>query len=277
LLFAPPLFELHRVTVAYGERALFHELSFSGPRSRLVGIVGPSGAGKSTLLNLLAGLDRPIDGSVRVLGREVPQAEGRELAEHRARVGLVLQSGNLLGHQTAEENAALPMLLRGVRRRDALAQARAFLARLGLAGLERRYPSALSGGEAQRVAVARALACGARVILADEPTASLDPESSRQVFAALALAAKSYGRGVVIVSHDPRVHAACDEVLEIRAGKLERVRDFGAGDLLDLDARRSGRATQGSEPERATLGAPWVLGDTDSFRDSFAGAYPDTL
>jgi ABC-type lipoprotein export system ATPase subunit len=216
----PSLLRLADLTVCHGERALFFNLNHEvGPEVRCLGLVGASGSGKTTLLHLLGGLSSPTLGQLEVLGQQVPRTAAA-LARYRQRTALVLQSGNLLGAQTLEENAALPLLIRGVEFKFALGRARWALGQVGLDGLERRRPDQVSGGEAQRAAVARALVSEARLILADEPTASLDTASAGKVFAALKLAAARPGCAVVIASHSPGVYGVCDRVLTLTESSL---------------------------------------------------------
>lgn len=242
----PPLLRLWNLTKIQGHNVLFEAQDFCiGSRTRVLGLVGASGSGKTTLLHLMAGLERPTHGSLDVLGRPVPTRRGGALRRHLERTALVLQTGNLLGHLTLEENVALPRLLRGERRDDALAEARVALNLLGLHHQGRRLPAQVSGGEAQRAAVARALASGAPLILADEPTASLDAANERAVFAGLRAAAVRHGRWVVIASHSPRVHRWCDRVLAIVAGRIVEVERTD-----ELDEPRAATAPARSKARR---------------------------
>jgi len=229
-------------------------------RGEALGIIGPSGLGKSTLLNILAGIDFPTRGEVRYAGVKLPSSEADELRRHRAeRVSIVFQDLNLISHLSALENAALPLLCRGVKRAEALAQARSNLERLGLGELLRRLPSQLSGGQKQRVAIARAFTSRAPLILADEPTGSLDPETAREVMDAFAELAREHGTTWVVVTHDPRLaRRYCDRVLACTALGLEPVeeRPPGAGGKPPPGERalRSAR-TRGPILEKGVEGA----------------------
>lgn len=191
-------------------------------RGTVAAVVGPSGCGKSTLLYLLGLLDRPGAGSLHLLGRDVTSAGDAERTRLRNRhVGFVFQFHFLLPEFTAEENVELPMRKLGRRnaaqRREA---ARGLLAAVGLAGKEHRLPSQLSGGEQQRVAVARALANDPDLLLADEPTGNLDAANSRLVFDLLAGLARERRQAVVVVTHNAELAARCDATFRMRDGVM---------------------------------------------------------
>lgn len=188
-------------------------------RGEAVAAMGPSGSGKSTLLHCLAGIDTPDRGEVRLDGRRIDTMGERErTALRRRRFGFVFQSGHLLAELPAEENVALPLLLEGLGRRRAVAEARRWFAPLGIAGLEGRRPGELSGGEAQRVTVARALVTRPSVVFADEPTATLDRATGRAVMVLLLQAAQTARSSVLVVTHDPEVAAQCDRTVRLRDG-----------------------------------------------------------
>jgi putative ABC transport system ATP-binding protein len=183
--------------------------------------MGPSGSGKSTLLHCLAGILVPDAGEVRLAGRRVDTlSEAERSALRRDRFGFVFQFGQLVPELTAEENVALPLLLRGVRRSAALAEARAWFGRLGLDGLQGRRSGELSGGQAQRVALARGLVGRPEVLFADEPTGSLDSLTGEQVMDLLVGAAAECGTTVVLVTHDARVAAYADREVVVRDGRV---------------------------------------------------------
>ncbi|MDO0910631.1 ABC transporter ATP-binding protein [Streptomyces sp. DT2A-34] len=204
-----------------------------GERESLA-IMGPSGSGKSTLLHTLAGIIRPDDGQVLLRGERsemgVPPAEGwgridklgenRLSALRRKRFGFVFQFGQLLPELPAEENAALPLMLEGMPRSQAVARARRWFVPLGLDGLEHRRPGQLSGGQAQRVAIARALAVEPDVVFADEPTGALDQRTSTEVIQLLTFATRETGAALVMVTHDADVAAHCDRILQVRDGRI---------------------------------------------------------
>ena len=188
-------------------------------------VMGPSGCGKSTLLHLLGGLDTADDGSVVIDGEDLAGlSEARRAVLRRSRVGYVFQFFNLVQDMTVAENVELPMLLAGRSRHEARRRRGELLADVGLGDLARALPSQLSGGEQQRIALARALANGPGLLLADEPTGNLDTEAARQV---LGLLARQHagGQTIVMVTHDPRVGAAADRLLTMEDGRFGGPRD----------------------------------------------------
>ncbi|WP_370324081.1 ABC transporter ATP-binding protein [Euzebya sp.] len=186
-----------------------------------VALTGPSGSGKSTLLHLLAGILAPDDGGVWLSGERIDRLGERQRSAIRTRrFGFVFQQGFLLPELSAAENVALPLMLAGTPRRDAVDAARRWFAPLGLQGLERRRPGELSGGQAQRVAIARALVGQPEVLFADEPTAALDTAAGAQTVDLLLRAATEVGAAVVVVTHDPDVADRCDRQLDLRDGRL---------------------------------------------------------
>ncbi|MEV0636173.1 ABC transporter ATP-binding protein [Streptomyces sp. NPDC050619] len=191
-----------------------------GPRDSLA-IMGPSGSGKSTLLHTLAGIIRPDGGEVLLRGERIDKlGENKLSALRRARFGFVFQSGQLLPELPAEENIALPLMLEGTPRKEAVARARRWFAPLGLDGLERRRPGQLSGGQAQRVAIARALVVEPDVVFADEPTGALDQVTSTEVVRLLTSVTREQGAALVMVTHDSDVAAHCDRILQVRDGRI---------------------------------------------------------
>ena len=190
-------------------------------RGELVAILGPSGSGKSTLLGLLAGLDRPTAGSVRLGGRALEGMDEDALALlRRARVGFVFQSFQLLGNLTARENVLLPLELTG--QPDARARADAALSEVGLAERSHHYPAQLSGGEQQRVALARAFAPRPALLLADEPTGNLDVETGGRILELLLDLRARHGTTLVLVTHDPAVAARADRQVHLFGGRIVR-------------------------------------------------------
>jgi putative ABC transport system ATP-binding protein len=186
-----------------------------------VALLGPSGSGKSTLLHLLAGLDRPTSGSVCVDGVDLAALDdqSRTLLRRR-RIGMVFQSFYLVESLTAEENVALPLALDGVRPAEASRRAQRALAAVGLEGRLRHRPTELSGGEQQRVAVARALVIEPTLLLADEPTGNLDSAAAARVLALLRGLAGQRRRTIVLVTHDPAQGALADRTVWLRDGRL---------------------------------------------------------
>ncbi len=186
-----------------------------------VALMGPSGSGKSTLLHCLAGVLRPDRGEVWFDGRRVDELKDSARTELRRRsFGFVFQFGQLVPELTAEENVALPLILDGTRRAPAVHAARQWLTRLGLDGLGERRSGELSGGQAQRVALARGLISAPKVLFADEPTGSLDSLTGVHVMDLLVETAKAEGTTVVLVTHEPRVAAYADREVVVRDGKV---------------------------------------------------------
>ena len=185
----------------------------------VVGVVGPSGSGKTSLLMLLAGLDRATGGSLRVAGHELAAMDEDALARFRRdEVGIVFQGFHLVPTMTALENVAIPLEFAGAA--DALGRAAAALASVGLGHRTGHYPGQLSGGEQQRVAVARAFVANPRLILADEPTGNLDRATGAQVMELLFDLRRTHGTTLLLITHDPALAARCDRVLRMEDGRL---------------------------------------------------------
>jgi putative ABC transport system ATP-binding protein len=217
--------ELRHVSRTYGQGAAevhaLADVDLAVEAGQMVAVMGPSGSGKSTLLHCLAGILTPDSGRVWFGGRRIDALGEKERSElRRDRFGFVFQFGQLVPELTAEENVALPLLLGGSRRAAAVAEARAWFGRLGLDGLERRRSGELSGGQAQRVALARGLVGRPEVLFADEPTGSLDSVSGELVMDLLTAAAREHGTTVVLVTHDARVAAYADREVIVRDGKV---------------------------------------------------------
>ncbi len=204
-----------------GELELFRGVSFSVMPGELVAIVGQSGAGKSSLLHLLAALDRPTAGEVWVLGQRLGGLRERGAAEFRNRaIGYVWQFHYLMPEFTAEENVAMPLLARGTARGAALASARMWLSEVGLADRAEHRSGELSGGEQQRVSLARALVTEPGVLLADEPTGDLDNTTAETVFSLIQALHTRHALTSVLVTHSLEFAARCDRVLTLRNGVL---------------------------------------------------------
>jgi putative ABC transport system ATP-binding protein len=218
-----PIIEVDAVTKqvsdSTGTLTILHEISFSLQARQSAAIVGASGSGKSTLLALIAGLDTPSSGSVRLDGVDIFTInEDARAAVRAAKLGFVFQSFQLLANLTALENVMLPLELQG--RSDARALATDMLGRVGLGERLRHYPKVLSGGEQQRVALARAFVVKPAVLLADEPTGSLDFATGERVMDLMFDLNRESGTTLVLVTHDTRIAQRCDRQLRIEAGRL---------------------------------------------------------
>jgi ABC-type lipoprotein export system ATPase subunit len=215
--------ELTRAYRAAGRPVVgLQDVSLRVDGGEVVAVTGPSGSGKSTLLFLLAGLDRPDGGEVRVAGTDWRSLDGPARARFRRRTcGFIAQGMALLPQATAAENVAVPLLLDGVGPVDREARVAEVLEAVGLAGDSGKLPDQLSGGQQQRVAVARALVVRPAVVLADEPTANLDSATAQAVTRLLLEAARERGAAVVLVTHDPEVARHADRLVRLRSGRLE--------------------------------------------------------
>jgi putative ABC transport system ATP-binding protein len=215
------LIEARDVRLSFGETPALRGASLSVTPGEIVAVMGPSGSGKSTLLHCLAGILVPAAGEVWFDGRRVDTlGETERSTLRRDAFGFVFQFGQLVPELTAVENVALPLLLGGARRAAAIAAAREWFGRLGLDGLEGRRSGELSGGQAQRVALARGLVAGPRVLFADEPTGSLDSFTGEQVMDLLVAAVRERGTTVVLVTHEARVAAYADRDAVVRDGRV---------------------------------------------------------
>jgi putative ABC transport system ATP-binding protein len=205
---------------AFGPTPALDGAGLAVDAGEVVAVMGPSGSGKSTLLHCLAGIVRPDSGRVEFDGRDVTAMGDAERSNLRLReFGFVFQFGHLVPELPCVENVALPLRLDGVKRREAERRALEWMARLEVDELARKRPGEVSGGEGQRVAVARALAAQPRVLFADEPTGALDSLNGERVMLLLTAAAKEDGVAVVLVTHEPRVAAYADREVVVRDGK----------------------------------------------------------
>ncbi len=207
-----------------GELRVFEGLDIELERGDLIAIMGVSGVGKTTLLNLLGGLDRPSEGRVLIEGREVFSRQSRETAAVRNRkIGFVFQFHNLLPEFTAVENISFPLLIGGMRRKEAMERASALLREVGLEGKEQQRPGQLSGGEQQRIAVARALVNDPLVLLADEPTGNLDWKTGENVFRLILDLHQKKGLSSILVTHNEKIAACCRKTFLMEAGGMKRI------------------------------------------------------
>ncbi|MEW2401691.1 ABC transporter ATP-binding protein [Streptomyces sp. NPDC046862] len=220
----------HGLTKTYGGTPALAGVDVEVGERESLAIMGPSGSGKSTLLHTLAGIIRPDGGQVLLRGERIDElGENRLSALRRKRFGFVFQFGQLLPELPAEENVALPLMLEGVPRKQAVQRARRWFEPLGLAGLEQRRPGQLSGGQAQRVAIARALAVEPDVVFADEPTGALDQSTGTEVIRLLTSVTREQGACLVMVTHDADVAAHCDRVLQVRDGRISQYSQYTVG------------------------------------------------
>ena len=217
-----PLIHLDAVAKQYGSGDArvdaLRGVDLSVPAGQFVVVLGPSGSGKTTLMNLVGGVESPTAGTITVAGHDLASADDKALTEYRrTQLGFVFQFFNLIPTLTALENVALVAELVGAPR----TRARDVLAEVGLRDRADHFPAAMSGGEQQRVAIARALVKEPAVLLADEPTGSLDLDTGRQVLAALHRACHDGGRTVLLVTHNSAIAATADRVLHLGSGRLE--------------------------------------------------------
>jgi len=198
------------------------DLSFDIPAGTFLAIMGPSGSGKSTLLNVMAGIDRPTSGSVVVAGTRLDGLSEGEMARWRARhIGYVFQTYNLIPVLTAAENVELPLALTHLTRRERADHVKTALRLVGLGDRMDHYPRQLSGGQEQRVGVARAIVSDPTMILADEPTGNLDRESADDILTLLARLNRELGKTIVMVTHDPRAAERAQMIRHLEKGLLE--------------------------------------------------------
>ena len=209
------------VTKRFGNLAVLRGIDLDIYKGEVVSIVGPSGAGKTTLLQIMGLLDLPTSGSVVIDGRDVTKLKQKELAEVRnRRIGFVFQFHQLLAEFTALENVMLPALIGGVSRKQALARAEELLEMLGLAQRANHKPSELSGGENQRVAVARSLVNNPSIVLADEPSGSLDTKNKEELHRLFFELREKLGQTFVIVTHDEQLASLTDRTIHLKDGMI---------------------------------------------------------
>ncbi|MET9373339.1 ABC transporter ATP-binding protein [Streptomyces sp. NPDC003035] len=216
-----PLLRADGLDKAYGPTSALSGAEFAIRAGEVVAVMGPSGSGKSTLLHCLAGIVRPDAGTITYDGRELTTlSDGERSALRRSDFGFVFQFGQLVPELTCVENVALPLRLNGERRKSAESRAREWLTRLEVDEVGAKRPGEISGGQGQRVAVARALVSAPRVLFADEPTGALDSLNGERVMELLTDAARDTGAAVVLVTHEARVAAYSDREVVVRDGSV---------------------------------------------------------
>jgi putative ABC transport system ATP-binding protein len=221
------LIEARDITKSFGQTQALRGASVAVSPGEILAIMGPSGSGKSTLLHCLAGIFPPDSGEVCFDGRRLDTLNESERTRlRRTTFGFVFQFGQLVPELTAEENVALPLLLGGTRRREALGIARSWFERLQLGGLERHRGGEMSGGQAQRVALARGMVAQPEVLFADEPTGSLDSLTGELVMDLMTSVAREEGTTVVLVTHEARVAAYADREVILRDGVVTAIEEL---------------------------------------------------
>lgn len=218
------MIQLENVSREYGDGkvvyALDHVSLRIGPGERAA-VMGPSGSGKSTLLNLVCGLDEPTSGEVRIDGTNIASLDDdRRTRLRREKIGMVFQTFNLLATLTALENVALPLRLNGASKKEANSRAKTMLEKVGLGARTMHRPDEMSGGERQRIAIARALIFQPPVLLADEPTGNLDSKTGEEILALLDALHREFNTTILMVTHNEEAARHCDRVIRLRDGKV---------------------------------------------------------
>jgi putative ABC transport system ATP-binding protein len=218
------MIQMTNVSKTYGDQSTVKaliNLSMTVEQGERVAVMGPSGSGKSTLLNLICGLDEPTSGSIKLEGVELASLDDDHRTRlRREKLGMIFQTFNLLPTLTAVENAALPLRLQGLRRRETEERAMAMLERVGLKARAHHRPDELSGGERQRVAIARALIFSPPILLGDEPTGNLDSATGEEILRLLDDLHREYNNTILLVTHNDLAAAFCDRILTLRDGRF---------------------------------------------------------
>jgi len=219
------MIEVKDLSKVYGQGSAavtaLKDVSLSIQKGQFVAVMGPSGCGKSTLLHLIGGLDRPNNGSVSIDGKDISKMDDTKLTEMRRRqMGFIFQFYNLIPVLSAEENAALPLILDGMKPEQARVKAREWLDRNQMGDRLTHRPDQLSGGQQQRVAISRALVADPIIILADEPTGNLDSRASDEIAGVLRNIVTKWGHTVLMVTHDPRITAYADRIIFLKDGQI---------------------------------------------------------
>jgi putative ABC transport system ATP-binding protein len=236
-----PRIALEDVSYSYGKGALKKQILFDiGTRidgGEIVILTGPSGSGKTTLLTLIGALRSAQKGSVKVLGQELLNAGEKDLIRVRRKIGYIFQSHNLLDSLTIHQNVQMALQLGGIKAREAKDRIATVLQRVGLAEHEHKFPGELSGGQKQRAGIARALVNRPEIVLADEPTASLDKQSGRDVVRLIEDLAREDGSAVILVTHDNRILDVADRILHLEDGRMKSLSEVvseGTSRMLNL-------------------------------------------
>ncbi|MER5535832.1 ABC transporter ATP-binding protein [Streptomyces mirabilis] len=232
-----PLLAARSLVKTHGSTPALRGATLELRTGEMLAVTGASGSGKSTLLHCLAGIVRPDEGTVEYAGGRLDRLPESRLSElRRTEFGVVFQFGQLIPELTALDNVALPLLLAGTARTAAREQAGEWLERFGVRGQEALRPGEMSGGQAQRVSLARALVTGPRIVFADEPTGALDSLAGEQVMTALAHTARESGAAVLLITHDARVAAYADREVALRDGLVvdDAARAFAAGTSVEV-------------------------------------------
>jgi putative ABC transport system ATP-binding protein len=221
-----PIVQIRGVSKAYRRDSnsvpVLQNISLDVPAGEFLGLMGPSGSGKTTLLNLIAGIDRPDQGSVSVAGTDVTTLSESQLAKWRAtHIGFVFQFYNLIPVLTAYENVELPLLLTPLSKKQRKEHVETALALVGLSDRKSHYPRQLSGGQEQRVAIARAIATDPTILVADEPTGDLDRKSAEEILTLLERLNKEFSKTIVMVTHDPHAAERAHVVRHLDKGELQ--------------------------------------------------------
>ena len=215
---------LANLSKRYGTRPILDSVALSVGAGEYVAIIGESGAGKSTLLNLIAGLERPDTGAITIDGTDIAAMDDNARTRlRRTRIGFVFQAFHILPQLTLTQNVEVPLVLVGVDAAERAERAQALLAAVGLGTRGDSAPAELSGGELQRVALARALVHRPALVLADEPTGNLDPETASNTLALIAAEVRARGAAAILVTHSSAAAARCDRILRLDAGRLRPV------------------------------------------------------
>ncbi|MBD5369682.1 MAG: ABC transporter ATP-binding protein [Bacteroides sp.] len=234
------MIEIRNICKSYGSLEVLRDVSLEVGRGEIVAIVGPSGAGKTTLLQIVGSLDRPDSGEVTYDGEPITSMSDKALARFRnVNIGFIFQFHELLPEFTALENAALPAMIAGKSRRKAMDAARELLETLGLGERLRHRPSELSGGEKQRVAIARALVNAPRIVLADEPTGSLDSHNRREIHEIISRLCATRGQTFLIVTHDDSLASIAHRVVRMEDGRITSITVPRQGPVVENESEDS--------------------------------------